>query len=220
VKKWPDSQEAVVARGELEKLAVAEKASLADDLAELKSLPRPTSVAIGDVTIRSAGIKVGTRWYFDASPVGNRNATAEKGDTFASLDFDVRSTSKDPTLPCVVAYFRAPNSNVFEGGAQVQLAFRRWDSYSSQMGLEHDVGNDFKHADVVKFSGGSPVKDDMPRTKMTYFVALKIPTLERAETPHGDYPVTFSGKCTYETRTTWSTLKTSAVVIDWRAPGG
>lgn len=218
VKRWPSSAEADQARAELQKLDAGDNATHDQDLADLKGMKRPQTVSVDDVTVKSAGTKAARQWYFDFSPVGNRNATAEKGDAFAILDFDVSSKSKDPDLPCIVAYVRAADSNVFEEGRRLEFRLRRWDSYESQLGLNHDLGNDFAHTDTVKFSGGVAMDETWPRKKFVYFAALRKATLERKDTPHGDYPIEFDGACDYPTRATWSGLKDKILLIDWRTP--
>lgn len=219
-KSWPGSPEAVEAQKEISRIDAQRLVDLAHDVAELNELKRPQTVSVGDVILTSGGTKVGKKWFFDFSPVGNRNANAEKGNTFVSVDFDAASKSKEPKLPCVVAYFRAPDSNVFEDGTRLSFVFRRWDSYRSQLGLELDTGNSFTHADKVKFSTGEQVDENLVKTNLVYFAVTKTAPVELVDARgHGDYPVQFEGECSFPKRATWGRLKEQMHILEWRARG-
>ena len=138
-----------------------------------KALKPQTKVFIGYNTVTFSNISVGNKFvhYVYSTYFGSewREHTADRGNKYITAAMDVTSTSKNPDIPTLAFYSIHGDILELEGIFRVDMA--RWSDYSTYLGNEPDLNNDFSKVSTVKFKLGCELPNSL--FSKPYIVVLK-----------------------------------------------
>jgi len=165
----------------------------ADAIEALQALVS-TETSIGDVTLTFPKLEFLPEWRRDYYGDEYRFYQAERDRSYAifsKVSVSTTPTNKSPSLPQISIYKLEGDSLKLVN--TMAWALLRWEDYSTYLGNEPDHANDFRFSEVVHFTLGAEVDDQVLENHLIALASTR-PCVSRTESRFSNPPVRYEAR--------------------------
>jgi len=190
-----DEVDQLITEIEMAELKAIARAENARYRALFRKIKGQDKVQIAPLKITKQKVSTRQEWHFDRAGKSKVHLAAESGKSYVVVDYEISSSSDDPVLPPLAAYYVDGSRAYIIGG--FTTAFYQWSDFDAYLGKYEDDANAFADNRAVRFTSAIQIDKKVLRERAIFVVVSRKACLHRRVREDGSPPVFYESRlCT------------------------